>query len=338
VGGLHHVGVGVVIGAALGVRHGAPPLPSSRPEAGAVARGAAMRALGVDLGGTKIEGVVLDDALQPVHRVRVATERARGYEHILDRVAEVVAALRPHAPEARVIGIGTPGSLSARDGSLKNSNTTCLNGRPVHADLARRLGLPVRLENDANCFALAGARGGAAEGHALVFGVILGTGVGGGLVIDGRVWAGPQHIAGEWGHHAIDPAGPACYCGQRGCVETFLSGPALEAAYRAAGGPAAPAAEIAGRAAAGEATAAAVMERYLDCFGRALANVIDILDPDAVVLGGGLSNLDVLYTRGRDAVARYVFTDELRTPIVPNRLGDSAGGIGAALVPVEPRA
>jgi len=293
-----------------------------------------MRALGVDLGGTKIEGAVLDETLRPVHRVRVATERERGYDHILDRVAEVVAALRPHAPEAGVVGIGTPGSLSARDGTLKNSNTTCLNGRPVHADLERRLALPVRLENDANCFALAEARDGAALGRALVFGVILGTGVGGGLVIDGRVRAGPQHIAGEWGHHTIDPAGPACYCGQRGCVETLLSGPALEAAYRAAGGAPASAAEIAARAAAGEVTAAAVMERYLDCFGRALANVIDILDPDVVVLGGGLSNLDVLYTQGRDAVARYVFNDELTTPIVPNRLGDSAGVIGAALLTV----
>ncbi|TMB09735.1 MAG: ROK family protein, partial [Deltaproteobacteria bacterium] len=222
----------------------------------------------------------------------------------------------------------------ARDGTLKNSNTTCLNGRPVHADLERRLGLPVRLENDADCFALAEARDGAAVGRALVFGVILGTGVGGGLVIDGRVRAGPQHIAGEWGHHTIDPAGPECYCGQRGCVETLLSGPALEAAYRAAGGSTAPAAEIAARAAAGEATAAAVVQRYLDWFGRALANVIDILDPDVVVVGGGLSNLDVLYTQGRDAVARYVFNDELTTPIVANRLGDSAGVIGAALLTV----
>src|SRR2546422_2099871 len=252
-----------------------------------------MRALGVDLGGSKIEGAVLDEALRPVHQVRVATERERGYEHILGRVAEVVAALRPHAPEVRVVGIGTPGSLSARDGTLKNSNTTCLNGRPLHADLERRLGMPVRLENDANCFALAEARGGAALSHSLVFGVILGTGVGGGLVIDGR----------EWGHHAIDPAGTACYCGQRGCVETLLSGPALEAAYRAAGGPVAPAAEVAVRAAAGETTAAAVMERYLDCFGRALPNVIDILDPDVVVLGGGLSKPDLLYTHGRDAGA-----------------------------------
>ncbi len=298
-----------------------------------MARGAATRQIGIDLGGTKIEGVVLDEALRPVERTRVPTERERGYEHILARVAEVWATLRAHAPGARVVGVGTPGSLSARDGTLKNSNTTCLNGRPLHADLERRLGLPVRLENDANCFALAEARGGAGQGHALVFGVILGTGVGGGLVIDGRVWTGPQHIAGEWGHHAIDPGGPSCYCGQRGCVETLLSGPALESAYRAAGGSAARAAEIATRAVAGESTAAAVLQRYLDHFGRALANVIDILDPDVVVLGGGLSNLDALYSRGRDAVARYVFNDELRTPIVPNRLGDSAGVIGAALLP-----
>src|SRR6266849_4627587 len=154
----------------------------SRPEAGAVARGAAMRAIGIDLGGSKVEGAVLDEALRPVHRVRVATERERGYEHILGRVAEVVAGLRLQAPDVRVIGIGTPGSLSARDGTLKNSNTTCLNGRPLHADLERRLGLPVRLENDANCFALAEARAGAGRGCSMVFGVILGTGVGGGIV------------------------------------------------------------------------------------------------------------------------------------------------------------
>jgi len=288
-----------------------------------------MASLGVDLGGTKIEGVALDDAGRPLHRLRLATEREHGYEHIVGRVVEVVAALRPHAPDARVVGIGTPGSLSARDGTLKNSNTTCLNGRPLREDLEARLGLPVRLENDANCFALAEARDGAGRGHEVVFGVILGTGIGGGIVIGGRVWAGPQHIAGEWGHHVIDPAGPACYCGQRGCVETMLSGPALEAAYRAETGVDVSAAELARRA---DAAATAVMDRWLDRFGRALANVIDILDPDVVVLGGGLSNLDLLYTRGRDAVARRVFNDELRTPIVKNQLGDSAGVLGAALL------
>jgi fructokinase len=288
-----------------------------------------MASLGVDLGGTKIEGVALDDAGRLLHRVRLATERERGYEHIIGRVAEVVAALRPHAPDARVVGIGTPGSLSARDGTLKNSNTTCLNGRPLREDLEARLGLSVRLENDANCFALAEARDGAGRGHEVVFGVILGTGIGGGIVIGGRVWAGPQHIAGEWGHHVIDQAGPACYCGQRGCVETMLSGPALEAAYRAETGVDVSAAELARRT---DAAAVAVVDRWLDRFGRALANVIDILDPDVVVLGGGLSNLDVLYTRGRDAVARRVFNDELRTPIVKNQLGDSAGVLGAAFL------
>ena len=288
--------------------------------------------IGVDLGGTKIEGVVLGDDLVPLERRRVPTERERGYEHIIEQVAGLVEALRATAPGSDVVGIGTPGSLSARDGTLKNSNTVCLNGRPLHADLECRLGLRVLIENDANCFALAEARAGAGQGHAMVFGVILGTGVGGGLVHDGRLWSGPQHIAGEWGHHAIDPAGPPCYCGQRGCVETLLSGPALEAAYRAAGGPPLAAAEIAARAATGERAARDVVDRYLDRFGRALANVIDVLDPDVVVLGGGLSKLEALYDCGRAAVARYVFNDELRTPIVPNRLGDSAGVIGAALL------
>jgi fructokinase len=288
--------------------------------------------IGVDLGGTKIEGVALDAAGRPLHRVRVATERDRGYDHIVGRVADVVAALRPHAPDAAVVGIGTPGSLSARDERLKNSNTTCLNGRPLRADLEARIGMPVRIENDANCFALAEALHGAGRGYALVFGVILGTGVGGGIVHRGALWSGPQHVAGEWGHHAIDPAGAACYCGRRGCVETMLSGPALAAAHRAAGGKDCAASEVAARAAAGEPAAAAALTRYLDVFGRAVANLIAILDPDVVVLGGGLSNLDDLYGRGRDAVARYVFNDELRTPIVRNALGDSAGVLGAALL------
>jgi fructokinase len=288
--------------------------------------------LGVDLGGTKIEGVVLDDAHVPRERVRVATERDRGYEHIVDRVAEVVATLRRHAPDATSVGIGTPGSLSARDGTLKNSNTVCLNGRRLDADLAARLGLRVVLENDANCFALAEARHGAGRGRRLVFAVILGTGVGGGIVVDGRLWSGSQHIAGEWGHHAIDPGGPACYCGQRGCVETFLSGPALEGAYRDAGGTPCSADEIVARAARGDAIASGVTERWIELFGRALANVVSILDPDVVVLGGGLSNVAALYDLGRAAVARRVFNDELRTPIVRNELGDSAGVIGAALL------
>jgi fructokinase len=186
------------------------------------------------------------------------------------------------------------------------------------------------MENDANCFALAEVRAGAARGARMAFGVILGTGVGAGIVVDGRVWTGPQHVAGEWGHHRISDDGPPCYCGQRGCVETFLSGPALERAYVDAGGGAAEATAIAARAAGGEARAAAVLDRWIERFGRALANVVNILDPDVVVLGGGLSRVEALYDRGVDAVRRYVFNDELRTRIVPNALGDSAGVIGAA--------
>src|SRR5262245_7445995 len=192
--------------------------------------------IGIDLGGTKTEGIVLDPAGRSVVRERVPTERTRGYEAIVSRTAELVARLRPHAPGARHVGIGTPGSTSVRDGTLKNSNTTCLNGRPLHRDLERAIGLPVRMETDANALAVAEAVHGAGRGHRLVFGVILGTGVGGGIVVDGAPWAGPQHIAGEWGHHRLDPAGPLCYCGQRGCAEALLSGPALAAAYAAEGG------------------------------------------------------------------------------------------------------
>lgn len=288
--------------------------------------------LGIDLGGTKIEGVVLDEALRPRARTRLATERDRGYDHILDRVAAVVDALRPHVRALDRVGVGTPGSLSLRDGRLKNSNTTCLNGRRLRDDLEARLGCPVRVANDADCFALAEARVGAARGHRVVFGVILGTGVGGGIVLDGEPWTGCQRIGGEWGHHRIAADGPVCWCGHRGCVETLLSGPALEAAYVAAGEPARPAVDIAARARAGEPAAVAVMDRWIETFGRALANVVNILDPDVIVLGGGLSNVDLLYDRGRDAVARHVFNDELRTPVVRHALGDSAGVIGAAML------
>src|SRR5262245_31234506 len=291
--------------------------------------------IGVDLGGTKIEGAVLDPGGRVVERRRIATEQGRGYVHIVERIATLVDTLRPFAPGCECIGIGTPGSLSARDGTLKNSNTQALNGRPLLADLQQRLASAVRIENDANCFALAEATAGAAVGKRVVFGVILGTGVGGGIVLDGRIWSGPQHIAGEWGHSVVDPAGPGCYCGHRGCVETLLSGPALEAAYASAAGGAAArvgAEEVAARAARREHAAVVALDRYVGWFGRALANVIDILDPEMVVLGGGLSNLAVLYDAGRGAVARQIFNDELRTPIVRNRLGDSAGVIGAALL------
>jgi fructokinase len=278
--------------------------------------------------------VILDADHTVVRRVRVPTERERGYEWIIGRVGAVVADLLDDAPGCGLVGIGTPGSPSRRTGLLKNSNTICLNGRPLAADLEAQIGIPVRLENDANCFALAESLLGAGRGHELVFGVILGTGVGGGIVVGGKLWSGPQDIAGEWGHHVLDPAGPLCYCGARGCVETMLCGPALEAEHVAAGGPPCDAAAVAVRAAAGDDRAGVVLDRWLDRFGRALANVVNILDPAVVVLGGGLSNVAALYTRGREAVARHVFNDELTTPIVQHALGDSAGVIGAALLTV----
>jgi len=291
--------------------------------------------VGIDLGGTKIEGVVLDADLQPRLRTRVPTQRDKGYRHILERVRGLVTALRAEAPGVDYVGVGTPGSISLRDGRLKNANTTCMNGERVRDDLEQALGCAVRVENDADCFALAEARLGAARDGRVVFGVILGTGIGGGIVIDGELWRGHQRIAGEWGHTRIDPAGPACWCGQRGCVEALCAGPALERQYVAAGATACTAAEIGARAREGEPTARALLARWVDVLGGALANVVNVLDPDVVVLGGGLSNLECLYDpAGRDAVARRVFNDELRTPIVRNALGDSAGVVGAALLTV----
>jgi len=288
--------------------------------------------IGIDLGGTKIEGVVLDRANQVVFRTRIPTEQEAGYTHILDRIAGLTATLRAHAPDCGALGLGTPGAISTVDGTMKNSNTACLNRRDLRADVENRVGLRVVMENDANCFALAEAIAGAGHGAAFVFGIIMGTGVGGGMVVNGHVRRGLQNIAGEWGHHCIDPAGPPCYCGQRGCVEAHIAGPAVSRQYAARTGEALTMHEIVARARAGDVPAVEVVEHFLDRFGRAVANLIDILDPDVIVLGGGLSNIDELYIRGRAAVARYVFNDELRTPILRHVLGDSAGVIGAALL------
>ena len=207
-----------------------------------------------------------------------------------------------------------------------------MNGQPLVADLEVALGRPFTIENDANCFALAEALQGAGRENKVVFGVIMGTGCGGGIVWDGAVHRGRNAIGGEWGHHVIDPAGARCYCGANGCVETFISGSGVERAYRDRGGIARTADEIVTSADAGDAVAAAVLATFYDRFGRAVANLLDILDPDIVVLGGGLSNIDALYTRGVDSVRRQVFSDQLTTPIVRNELGDSAGVIGAALI------
>lgn len=301
--------------------------------------------LGVDLGGTKIEAVALRVVESPaapeiVARRRVPTPQEEGYEAIVEATAglvESVAAEVGVEVKSAPLGVGMPGGVT-RAGLVKNSNAVCLNGRPFRSDLEARLRRAIAFDNDANCFTLAEARFGAAAGYreGVVFGVIMGTGVGGGVCVFGRLWSGPQGIAGEWGHHAVwAEREDRCYCGKRGCLELYASGPAVEAAYARRAGVERPLAEIAARAGAGageDAHAVEAMEGLLEAFGRGLANVISVLDPSAVVLGGGLSNLDALYGEGRARVARYVFNDELTTPILRNALGDSAGVLGAALL------
>jgi fructokinase len=297
--------------------------------------------IGLDLGGTKIEAAALrtrpGGQFETLARRRIPTHREEGYEAVLARTADLLRAFVREAGadvETAPIGVGMPGGLT-RAGLIKNSNTVCLNGRPFRKDLCRELARDIAFDNDANCFALAEARMGAAAAYVggLVFGVILGTGVGGGLVYRGEVWPGAQGIAGEWGHHAVWPdRGPVCYCGKRGCLEVFASGPAVERDYEGRSGARLTLAEIERARGDGDAHASAAIEALLDAFGRGLANVIDIVDPTAVVLGGGVSNLSVLYTEGAARVAGYVFNDELATPIVKNALGDSSGVLGAALL------
>lgn len=292
-----------------------------------------MHRIGIDLGGTKIEGVVLDQTGREILRKRIATEREQGYQHILNRLKslhdDLVAAV---SGQPTTFGIGTPGALSPRTGLLKNSNTVCMNGQPVKADLEKMLGRKIEIQNDANCFAMAEALMGAGKGKKLVFGVIIGTGCGGGIVHNGEVLTGPQGIAGEWGHMSIDPNGPLCFCGGRGCVETLISGAGLENRYTEKYGVRKPLKEIEKEFFAGEPQAVEFMQIFFRHFGRAMANLIDILDPDVVVIGGGVSNFSAVYTEGIDQVRKFVLTDVLETPIIKNQLGDSAGVLGAALV------
>jgi fructokinase len=290
-----------------------------------------MLRIGVDLGGTKIEGIVMDAAGKIIARERRPTPQAEGYKAMLTSIHDLVLELERHSGAVCRVGLGTPGAISTKTGFLKNSNTVCLNGQPVKQDLEKLLAREIRMANDANCFTLSEALDGAARGAPVVFGVILGTGVGGGIVVNGRLLEGTQHIAGEWGHNVLEADGPPCYCGKHGCVETFLSGPGLAHDFATQGGDARlDARVITAHATQGDAIAEAAMQRYLDRFGRALSVVINILDPDAVVLGGGLSNISRLYTEGREHVARHTFNDELRSRILPNQHGDSSGVRGAA--------
>ncbi len=289
--------------------------------------------IGIDLGGTKIEGIVLDADGREVFRKRIETQQQDGYAAILDRVKQLHDELAARIRGAdHTFGIGTPGAVSPRTGLLKNSNTVCMNGRPLKADLERVLGRKIAIQNDANCFAMAEALHGAGKGRSLVFGVIMGTGCGGGIVHRGEVLTGAQAIAGEWGHMSIDPNGPACYCGQRGCVETFISGGGAEARYAERFGVKRSFAAIAKDYDRGDPHAVEFMKLFFRRFGRAVANLIDILDPDVMVLGGGVSNFAAIYTEGVAEVAKCVFSDSLDTPIVKHQIGDSAGVIGAALI------
>lgn len=292
--------------------------------------------IGIDLGGSKIEGIVLDEDGRERVRLRRPTP-AGDYPQTVAAIAALIGRLerRVGAPVAH-IGVGIPGAISAATGLVKNANSTWIIGRPLDRDLAAAVGRPVRVANDANCFAVSEAADGAGAGQAVVFGVILGTGVGGGIVVRGRVLVGANAIAGEWGHNPLPWAdeaerpGHPCYCGRQGCIETFLSGPALARDYRAASGGTASSAEIAARAEAGEAEADAALERYEQRLARALASVINVLDPEIIVLGGGLSNVARLYRTVPRLWQQWVFSDRVDTPLVANRHGDASGVRGAA--------
>jgi fructokinase len=284
--------------------------------------------IGIDLGGTKIEAIAIDGTGATIGRRRVPTPRG-DYDGTVRAVADLVHAVEGESGARGTVGVGIPGAISPATGLIKNANSTCLIGRTLDRDLATALDRPVRLANDANCFALSEATDGAAAGASVVFGVILGTGVGGGIVVDGRVLPGPNAIAGEWGHNPLpwpedeERPGPACYCGRRGCLETYLAGGGLERAY----------AEATGRALAAPDIVAAghdVLDRYEHRLARGLATVINILDPDAIVLGGGLSNIDRLYDRVPGHWREYVFSDRVETPLLRARHGDSSGVRGAA--------
>ena len=288
-----------------------------------------MYKIGIDLGGTKTEGVLVDEEFQVIERKRVPTNQNNGYESILETIQNLVSDLKKNN-EKTSIGVCTPGALSKESGLIKNSNTQCLIGKDLKNDLEKILDQEISIENDANCFALAEARLGAAKNHDTVFGVIMGTGVGGGLVINSKIHSGRTNIAGEWGHHCIKPNGNECYCGRKGCVETYISGPALEKKWNELTNQTISVADIVKNSQ--EDSYKTWKKEFLENFGLSLANVIDILDPDAIVLGGGLSNISFLYDEGKNLVYENVFSDTVDTPILKNQLGDSAGVFGACLI------
>lgn len=294
------------------------------------------RLWGIDLGGTKIEGAILTADVPPnvLYRERIPTEAFRGYEHIVGQIAKMFRLMSEFAGEKPDrIGIGTPGTLDPQMGVMKNCNTTALNGKPLKADLERALDTEVRLANDANCFALAETRLGVVRQQfpdaRVVFGVIMGTGVGGGLVVNGEVINGLQGIGGEWGHNFLDASGGYCYCGKKGCVEKVLSGPALEAWYESKTGTKKIMPEIVADAES-DAVAKETLQRLTNFFGQAISVIINIVDPDVIVIGGGLGNIDAIYSEGTHSLKKNIFNNRVETPIVRPVLGDSAGVFGAA--------
>ena len=293
-----------------------------------------MNKIGIDLGGTKIEGILLDQQNQVLERIRVPTQQENGYEAILSRIVTLIKDIQSRSDQAASIGICTPGAIEPTEGVLKNSNTVCLNGKPLKNDLESALDCSIEMENDANCFALAEAALGAAKGYSTVFGVIMGSGVGGGIVFSQRIHRGRLFIAGEWGHITLHPNGLNCYCGRQGCVEKYISGTALEKRWNELDGENLALDQIVSK------FDPLPDDRYrkwktefLDNFGRALATVINIVDPDAIVLGGGVSNIPFLYNEGSKIVQNNTFSTFSDTPILPYQLGDSAGVFGAALLP-----
>jgi fructokinase len=289
-----------------------------------------MSKIGIDLGGTKIEGILLDNNLKEIQKKRIPTQQENGYNSIVDSIISLIEDLKSNSNDDVTIGVSAPGAISQKTGLIKNSNTQCLIGKPLREDLEHTLNQEIRIDNDANCFAIAEAVMGSAKNYNVVFGVILGTGVGGGIVINGKIHRGRTNIAGEWGHHTLRINGNKCYCGKFGCVETYISGPALEKRWT----------ELAGKPDSLPSIIKILdsekgnqwKNEFLENFGIGLANVIDILDPDAIVLGGGVSNIPFLYDEGRDAVYEKVFSDLVETPILKNQLGDSAGVYGASLL------
>ncbi len=291
--------------------------------------------IGVDVGGTKIEALAIDAEGRELARRRIVSP-STDYRQMVEAVRQLVVDLEVELGCNANVGIGTPGAVSHATGSIKNANSTQLNGRPFVADLTEALAREIRVENDANCFALSEATHGAGAGHRLVFGVILGTGVGGGIVHDGRLWIGSNSIAGEWGHNEMpsrteaDLPDTRCYCGRRRCIETYLSGPGLAADHARGSLATLDAQRIAARARQGDAQAKATIARYCNRLASALAGVVNVLDPDVIVLGGGLSNIGELYAEVAALLPRHVFSDRCITPIVKNIHGDSSGVRGAA--------